>query len=163
MTGIYANVLLAAGGLRAYTIASSSMEPTIFRGDRIMADLSAYRDRSPQRGDLVVFRHKDTTLIKRLIGLPGDRISSADGVITRNGKVLDEPYAVHRGQDVSDQMQNFAAIEVPDGQLFVLGDNRDASLDSRLGEFGELYFNDVLGKAAYVIHSSHTHVGQILR
>lgn len=157
---VFVYVLMLIAGLHAYKVVSSSMEPTIFSGDSVVTDLHAYRDRQPQRGDLVVFRHKDVTLIKRLIGLPGDSISSNQGIITRNGLKLDEPYAVHEGTDASEQMQTFTEAVVPKGELFVLGDNRNYSLDSRLDEFGQVTFNDLRGSVLYVVSSKHDQTGK---
>jgi signal peptidase I len=139
------------------------MEKTIYSGDTFICDQHAYRKQPPARGDVIVFHHHgDLILVKRLIGLEGDRIEGKDGVVSVNGKVLNEPYAQHEGQSV-DNLDNFGPKTVAPGEVFVLGDNRNRSLDSRLPEFGEVQQTDIMGKALYVVKSNHGQNGQSIR
>ena len=137
------------GPIHAYAITSKSMEPTINEGDKVLVDESYYSNHPMEDGALVVFRHNEYILIKRVIALAGETVESREGVLVRNGHTLNEPYARHTG-DPSPAMQTFPARVVPPGELFVTGDNRDFSLDSRLPEFGIVHPTDVLGTPTLV-------------
>jgi signal peptidase I len=150
------------GPLHGYTIESSSMEPTIFKGDKVIVDDSYYSRRSMADGDLVVFRHKDVVLIKRVSAVAGETIEGKDGILIRNGHPLDEPYARHSGPIIS-ELQNFAARTVPAGEIFVTGDNRDHSFDSRLAEFGAVHASDVTAAPTYIQSSQHGTGGRQLK
>jgi signal peptidase I len=145
-----------AAGFRAFGIPSSSMEPTVIKGDRIMVDLRAYVGAPPHRGDPVVVRHEGLFIIKRVIATGGETIEGKNGVTFVNGKELTEPYAVHRmGANARDQLLNFGPVTVPPGKLFVMGDNRDVSYDSRMPEYGPIVVNDLSGKPLYVIRRAN--------
>jgi signal peptidase I len=133
----------AAFCLRAPHVLGLSMEPRIHSGEFVLINTLAYRMGSPiGRGDIVAFRHDSPTpqtYLKRVIGLPGDRISIDRGNVSIDGKPLDERYVrYHDGQSQP-------AIVVPAGGIYVLGDNRANSDDSR--NWGILPMHDVLGKA----------------
>jgi signal peptidase I len=135
-------VLALAFFMRTPQVSGLSMAPRIDSGEIVVINTMAYRFGSPARGDIIAFHHDDPTpaiFIKRIIGLPGDRIAIDNGRVTVNGTVLDEPYVQH-----SDG-RSFAAVTVPQGQLYVLGDNRADSDDSRF--WGFVRQNQVLGKA----------------
>jgi signal peptidase I len=149
-------------GLQAFTWQSVSMEKTIYKGESFLCNKRAYRTKTPDRGDVIVFQHKDSTLVKRVIGLPGDRVEGNNGVVTVNAEALVEPYAEHVGPEV-DRANNFGPVVVAPGLLFVLGDNRDNSLDSRMDEFGEVKLTDVIGKAISIARSEHGRIGQEIR
>jgi signal peptidase I len=138
------------------------MEQTLSVGDTFVCNLQAYRSHMPTRGDVIVFQHKDYILAKRIIGLPGDRIEGRNGMVWVNGKVSDEPYVEHVGSS-NDELDNFGPVIVASGTVFLLGDNRDNSLDSRLGEFGDVRLSDIMGKAIFILSSSHGHAGQAVR
>jgi signal peptidase I len=130
-----------------YRIPSSSMEPTLHcarpepgceasLSDRVLANRFIYRFRDPARGDIVVFRAPAAAArlcqgggiyVKRLIGLPGDRISEQSGTVFLNGRRLSEPYVAAADRDV----RTGAFPRVPAGHYFFMGDNRSASCDSR--------------------------------
>jgi signal peptidase I len=157
-------------GLHAYNVPSTSMSPTIDAEDKIMVDMRYFHKRTPERGEVIVFRHGDIYLVKRVIGVGGDIVTGRNGVIELNGRALDELYAVHRTpQEAADILNNFGPVKVPASQLFVVGDNRDQSFDSRttsgLGDFGPVYVTDVVGKPLYRYssHASSDHDGQQIR
>jgi signal peptidase I len=157
--------------VQAFYIPSPSMEPTLRRNDRILVNKFIYRLSSPRRGDVIVFRAppeaahslQEVDFIKRLIGLPGDRIRVVgdDGVYV-NGRKLSERYAAelpnsdwppppeeleYSGFPDRDCIVN-GELVVPEGKLFVMGDNRNASNDSR--SWGALPKRNVLGKAMVI-------------
>lgn len=127
-------------------ITSNSMRPTLRVGDRVFTNKLAYRKGMPGRGDIITFRFPSCTvgdaediLIKRVIGVAGDTIEVRNAAVYRNGKRLDESY-------IKEAIQyEKPAILVPQGQLFVLGDNRNVSDDSHI--WGVLDGRRVIGKA----------------
>ncbi len=130
-------------------VKQNSMEPTLWTNNYIILSKQAYTFSEPNRGDIVVF-HTDLTtpegaeklLIKRVIGLPGDIVNIKDGKVIINGVTLDEPYIL--GPDTSGDIQD---LKVPPGQVFVMGDNRDVSLDSRSPDVGCVNIKAIVGKA----------------
>ena len=110
--------------------------------------------REVKRGDIMAFLYPaDTsqTYVKRVIGLPGDRIRMIDKQVIRNGRALIEPYTQHIDPSIDPQRDNFAEITVPPDSLFMLGDNRDNSLDSRY--WGYVPRSYVVGKPLVVYWS----------
>jgi len=114
-----------------YTVPTDSMSPTVKVGDRVLAErIDAAEVR---RGDVVVFRDKqwgDMPMVKRVVGVGGDKLAccGTDGKLTVNGTAVEEPYLLTKGQA---SPEGFTAT-VPEGQLFLLGDERSGSLDSRV-------------------------------
>ncbi|MGW0775108.1 signal peptidase I [Streptomyces sp. NPDC002835] len=113
-----------------YIVPTESMAPTVQAGDRVLAE--RIDGDEVRRGDVVVFRDKqwgDLPMIKRVVGVGGDEIAccDGDGRLTINGEAVEEPYLLQPDQPAS---QEFTAV-VPEGQLFLLGDERLGSLDSR--------------------------------
>ncbi|EKD22117.1 MAG: hypothetical protein ACD_87C00147G0003 [uncultured bacterium] len=156
--------------IQAYKIPSGSMKPTLQIGDHILVSKFNYGIKlpfirstlipigSPKRGDIVVFiypedRSKD--FIKRLVGLPGDTIEIRNKKILLNGLPWSDGYGVHSDNAiVSGAVQprdNFGPVKVPEGSIFVMGDNRDESYDSRF--WGFVNMKDVLGKAQIIYWS----------
>ncbi len=133
-----------------YQVQQQSMEETLAAGQFVLVDKLTPRWDAYGRGDVVVFNppatwtENRTPFIKRVIGVPGDTIEIRDdGLVWVNGDALDEPY-VHSasgGTDAADQVR----WTLPEGQLFVLGDHRDKSADSRA--FGPIAEADVIGRA----------------
>lgn len=121
-----------------------SMEPTLETGQLVIVNKLAYRLGKPAIGDIVVFyfpRDPDQEYIKRIIGLPGDHVTIEGGVVSVNGKSLDEPYlAFHPNYTGS--------WDVPAEQVFVLGDNRNNSSDSH--RWGTVPLDYIVGKALVV-------------
>jgi signal peptidase I len=128
-----------------FRIPSASMAPTIQAGDHVLADKRAYDDALPARGDLAVFHaptpSRDVTL-KRVIALPGDRVAIEDGVLVLNGRRVREPYADPSAID----SEFFGPVTVRPGTVFVLGDNRADSIDSR--DFGAVPADRLIGRVA---------------
>lgn len=153
------NPATLAAGMHPFQMKSGSMEPTMFIDDGVMCDMRFYQHREPLGKDILVFRHGDIILMKRLIATGGETVSSEDGRIKVNGVFLDEPYATHAG-GAPDEMKTFEPIKIPEGHLFVLGDNRDQSLDSRSAEFGFVARRDVLGRAGFIYKSRHDQTGR---
>lgn len=139
-------------GIRAYKIPSGSMLPTLHIGDRLIIGLHQYDEKVPGKGDIVVFEYPpdpQRDFIKRIIATEGDVIEGKSKVVYLNGQRLDEPYIQHTDPDSQTvQRDNFGPFFVPEGKVFVLGDNRDASLDSRF--WGYVDTRKIRGKALYV-------------
>ncbi len=132
------------GAFLSVTVASPSMEPTLHLGDVVQVDTEAYADRPPAQGDIVVMRlpaYDQLDFIKRVIGLPGDVVEERDGVIYVNGQLLDEPYVDTAQPDT----RTLGPWRVEAGRVFVLGDNRVNSNDSRFG-LGQIPLGDIVGK-----------------
>ena len=131
-------------GFEPFRLPAASMAPTLDRGDFIMADTWHYDREQPQYGDLVVFSvpgQADIHYVKRIIGLPGDRIELRDDVLIRNGGSIKEHYLLLSSRR-SNAMRNFGPAEVPDEHYFVLGDNRHNSRDSRFfGSVGRKFLH----------------------
>jgi signal peptidase I len=145
---LLAGVLVALVGARAFVaeplrIPSDSMAPTILHGDHVLSDRLTYRFRDPERGELAVFSSPDTgeLTLKRVVGVGGDRIEVRDGVLLVNGERQREPFV---DRDVVDGVF-FGPVRVPAGTVFVMGDARDNSRDSRA--FGPVPVDDVEGRA----------------
>ncbi len=122
-----------------------SMESTLLSGDRVLVSKVDYRLHTPERGDIIVFRPPiDTSIpyVKRVVGLPGDTVDLRDGRVYVNGRPLEEPYAFGHTNPRSGLVKY--PLRVPDRQLFVLGDNREVSGDSR--EWGSVPDDNVIGK-----------------
>jgi len=150
---------LLGSGFRAFKVSSSSMNETLDLGDRFMVDRWYYRHTSPVPGDLVVI--KTTALVvKRVIAVGGDTVESRDGIVSVNHKELDEPYVQHTG-GAGPEMQTFGPITVPSGKLFLMGDNRDVSYDSR--SLGALDTGVVVAKPLYIYGFNRHRRGKVLR
>ena len=121
-----------------------SMIPTLQNGEYILVNKLAYKTGQPNRGDIIVFRlpgDESQDLIKRVIGLPGDKVKVSDGAVTINGEKLEEPY-------IAQNPLYFGEWTVPADNLFVLGDNRNDSRDSH--QWGMLPFENIIGKSVVI-------------
>jgi signal peptidase I len=137
------------------------MERTVLKGDRVIADLRQYRSASPKRGEIVIFRKDGDFFVKRVIAVGGDTIEGRNGKVFVNGNRLEEPYVAHLGNAPA-ALDTFGPVVIPTGKLFVMGDNRDVSRDSRVVDFG-LVANAVAGRALYILRSKSGKVGRDLR
>ena len=142
-------------GFRSFTVPSTAMDPTIRQGDHIVADMHSYRSRSPRRFETIVFKRADIFYIKRVVAVGGDAVEGRDQVIFINGKKLDEPYVEHIGE-APEWANTFGPVFVPAGKFFVMGDNRDYSLDSRSDGYGLVEQESIVGKPLYVYSSDRT-------
>jgi signal peptidase I len=130
--------------LEAFYIPSGSMVPTLKVGERVFVNKFIYRFSEPKRGDIIVFRSvdgADEDLIKRVVGLPGDEVAVQNGVLILNGEPQEEPYVNQRFPDDS----FYGPTKVPEGKVFVMGDNRSNSADSRV--FGPVPMENIAGEA----------------
>lgn len=120
-------------------VKGDGMEPTLEEGQIVLA----IKEEDAGRGDMIAFRHKDRTLMKRIIGLPGDTIFiRGDGTVLVNGDELDEDYI--KESSLGDCDLDFP-YEVPNGKLFVMGDNREDSVDSRSDTVGCVSEKEIIG------------------
>ena len=158
---------MRANVAQAFYIPSGSMEPQLEVGDRVVVSRTSYRLHDVHRGDIVVFPHPSSPpdddplvqrvakdlleamsllrpgedeLIKRVVGLPGETVSAQDGHVVIDGRRLVEPY-------LSDAVitNDFAPVTVPEGHVFVMGDNRANSSDSRV--IGTIEVDSIVGRA----------------
>jgi signal peptidase I len=164
-------LLIKSTLLQAFWIPTGSMEPTLVPGDRVIVAKVPYYFHDPQRGDVIVFEEPDPAkepergvwgaithwlgqglgftppddpdYIKRVIGEPGDVVSARDGDVYVNDIRISEPY-------LHERTARFPETTVPEGELFVMGDNRSNSLDSRFS-LGFVPIDRVVGKAVWII------------
>jgi signal peptidase I len=133
--------------LEQYIVHQTSMTPNIIEGQRLFINKVAYLWNGPDRGDIVVFHPPDTPggtpLIKRVIGLPGETVRVESGAVYINGVALEEPYIREAPRYQMDE------YKIPEGQYFVLGDNRNSSRDSHYG--WTVAEDDIVGRALFSV------------
>ena len=144
-----------------FFIPSGSMEPTLQIGDKIIVNKIVYRFQEPKRGDIMVFKYPldpARDYIKRVIGISGDKVQIKDGKVYLNDELLNEDYIE---KDAYTMVYNVDTWLVPEGQVFVLGDNRDegASKDSRY--FGCVSLNQVKGITEFRYYPFNEGFGKI--
>jgi signal peptidase I len=128
-------------------VEGTSMLPRLENQDRLFINKFIYRFSTIERGDVIVFRYPrnvQTSYIKRVVAIPGDRLRIDRGQVYVNDKPLSEPYVPEEYRDV----RSFDEMVIPQGQYFVLGDHRSIAADSR--EFGTVKRDLIYGKAAFV-------------
>ena len=134
--------------VQSFVVSGQSMYPTLQNGERLMVNKFIYDFQPPERGDIVIFEPKgdpDRKYIKRVIGLPGDKLVIDNGVLYINGKRVREDYI--KEKMVGDDGPYF----VPDKHVFVMGDNRLHSTDSRVERaVGYVPYDDIVGQAFWV-------------
>lgn len=139
---------------KAYKMTSESMAPTLMPGERILVDVKYYRDHKPERGDIVLFEYPEDPSrdwLKRVIAMEKDVVRGKNKKIYLNGRLLEESYVRYTRNEVIPELDNFGPITISKGTLFVLGDSRDQSIDSR--HFGVISVEKVKGKAVYLYWS----------
>jgi len=173
--------------VQAYVIPTGSMEDTLLIGDHLLVDKLAYAPSGPiskyilpyedvKRGDIIVFRYPvdiKQTFVKRVMGVPGDRIRLENKEVILNGHKLVEPYKIHKTEYIDSYRDNFPSqpnfpqyergqamlendvkngeVVVPAGYYFAMGDNRDSSLDSRF--WGFVPRDNIIGKPLIIYWS----------
>ncbi len=169
-TALILALVIRAYVVQAFKIPSGSMIPTLLIGDHILVSKFIYGTKipfsdkrvlplaKPERGDIVVFKYPEDPnkdFIKRVVGVEGDIIEEKNKVVYVNGKPLSEPYIQHTDAAVRvgslEPRDNFGPILVPKDKLFVMGDNRDQSYDSRY--WGYVDMKELRGKA-FIIYWS---------
>lgn len=144
--------------IRTYRIPSGSMSPTILPGDHICVRTNSYRESEPERGDIVVYgypKEPSREFLHRIVALPGETIRIEDKRVLINGEPLDEAHAYFASPSGSEatittnsRQDKITEVMVPEGHYYILGDNRDNVIDSRV--WGTLPKELVRGKALYV-------------
>ncbi len=135
-------VVLGVFVVEPVTVGADSMSPTLERGQRVVIDKATFRFRAPHVGEVVAFHAptSGTLTVKRVVGVGGDRVAIRDGVLWVNGTAVEESYVQHARVD----SVYFGPTTVPAGSVFVMGDNRGESIDSRA--FGAVDLSDVVGR-----------------
>jgi signal peptidase I len=175
VAGLVSRGLLALSPVRSFRITSGSMEPAVLIGDHVYADLAAYRSAGPARGELVVYASPENPAIlaiKRVIGLAGEVIEIRDKQVLLGGRPLADPWGRHSAPEVFRRepgkpevlamRDNLGPLRIPAGTVFVLGDERDNSYDSRF--FGPVPLSSLRGRLLYVYWSpDRSRIGKSLR
>jgi signal peptidase I len=174
ITALILALVIRAYVIQAFKIPSGSMIPTLLIGDHILVNKFIYgtkipfTDRrilvfkKPERGDIIVFKYPENPkkdFIKRVIGTGGDVIEERNKTVYVDRKALIEPYVQHTDSIIkpggNDPRDNFGPLIVPRGKVFVMGDNRDQSYDSRYWGFVDL--KEIKGKALIIYWSWDPH------
>jgi signal peptidase I len=154
---VYAVHANASGQLLVLNAVTPSMEPTLRVGEYFLADATYYRSRAPSRGDVAVYLHpKQTHLyyIKRIVAVEGDRIAIKGGRAVVNGMMVEEPYLDVAAAD--GRFANMPEVRVPVGHVYVLGDNRSNSVDSRDSvAHGAVPVGNLIGRVTDIAISRH--------
>ncbi len=136
--------------LQRNEVVGNSMYPTLCDGDQLWVEKITHRFGGVRRGDIITFStvnlpggHREEDLVKRVIGMPGERLEIRDGAVYIDGERLDEPY-LREGITTEPRLAGFADLTLAADEYFVLGDNRPDSSDSRV--FGPIREDDVIGE-----------------
>jgi signal peptidase I len=142
---LFALFILQTNVARACVVPTGSMEPTVQVQDRLFVNVISTKLSGVQRGDVVMFQspESDKILLKRIVAVAGDTVETRGGQLWINGSAQTEPYLADRTKG------EFGPVQVPAGRLFMMGDNRNNSRDSRF--FGAVPADSVLGRADFVV------------
>ena len=150
VTAIFLAVIISKYVLHHTTVDGVSMSYTLKNGDVLIIDKLTYRFSKPRRFDIVVFPiSEDEYYIKRIIGMPNETVQIIDGKVYINEQLLDDPYGY---EDITYFGEANSPIKIGDGQYFVLGDNRNKSVDSREASIGLIEEDDIIGRAVFVLY-----------
>ena len=138
-------VLIFIWGFHLGYTSSGSMEPTLMTGSIYLYRAIYFSSYSPQRGDMIIFNHNDQSWSKRVIGLPGDVIEFKDDSVYVNGELLVEDYLPDDTATLTELLNGNTIFTVPEDSLFVMGDNRLNSYDSRYWDDPYVKISDVTG------------------
>lgn len=130
--------------VQTFVVQGKSMEPNYFNRDYLLVDKVSYRFSEPRRGQIVVFRNPENRrvdFVKRVIGLPGEAVTVSDGRVSVNGRLLEEHYLSGVKTEAFDEI---AEVQLGESEYFVMGDNRENSLDSR--RIGPISRADFIGR-----------------
>lgn len=144
---VFGTVFISHFLIQRTRVNGDSMMPTLYDGDNLIMDKASYYFRDPRRFEMVVFSYQyreNTYYIKRVIALPGETVCIRDGVIYVNGKALIEHYGNELIEDGGLATQE---ITLAADEYFVLGDNRNTSVDSRDPSVGNIKKKDIVGRA----------------
>lgn len=141
-------IVLVIGFGKVVVMQEGSMEPTLEAGDKMLVNRVAYRVGGPKRGDVIVFHTDDekktiSTHIKRIVGLPGEKVQIKEGKILINGEILQEKTAF---PEIENPGMAEKEMVLKSGEYFVLGDNRNNSEDSRFMDIGTVKKGNIIGK-----------------
>lgn len=142
---------------KAYKVPSGGMKPGLEYGELFMATKRSYSPGDLRRGDIVVFVAPfgaHPLNLKRIVAVEGDEIEIRNKLLKINGEAVHEPHVIHADIHINPTRDNYGPFLVPPGKVFVLGDNRDDSHDSRY--WGPLEFDAIRGRALYIYYSPHT-------
>ncbi len=169
LTALLLALLIRTFVIQAFKIPSGSMIPTLLVGDHILVNKFIYGTKipfsdkrillfnRPKRGDIIVFKYPENPkkdFIKRVVAIENDIVEERDKVVYVNGKEVREPYAYHADKNIrqkGDPRDNFGPLTVPDNKVFVMGDNRDQSYDSRYWGFVDI--KEIKGEALIIYWS----------
>jgi signal peptidase I len=156
VVAVSAALVVRAFVLQQFAVSGHSMDTTLHDGDRVLVNKLSYRLHDPNRGDVVVLKTiegaGERDLIKRVVGLPGETIEYRSCVLFVNGKELVEPYLDPTVVTLNSCGGDQAKLTIPADHVFVMGDNRGGSKDSR--DIGPVDYGDLLGRAFVVIWPS---------
>lgn len=150
----YVLIIVAVVAIRVFIfdpvrVDGPSMDTTLTDGEIIILNKFEYRRTDIKRYDIVVVKIDGKKIIKRVIGLPNEKIEIKDNKVYANGKELDNSFASTKTDDFD--LSQIGLVKIPGDSYFVLGDNRDVSLDSRYSEVGTIKKEQIVGKAAFII------------
>lgn len=155
VVAITAALVVRAFVLQQFAVSGHSMDTTLHDADRVLVNKLSYRMHDPRRGDVVVLKTIEGTgerdLIKRVVGLPGETVEYRNCVLYIDGRELTEPYLDPEVVTPTSCGPEQAAVEVPADHVFVMGDNRGGSKDSRDLSVGPIDYDDIIGRAFVVI------------
>ena len=144
IVGTIVVTLLVLHFIQISRVVGDSMLPTYHSGNIVLVDKVFYDIEDVKHNDIVVAKYVDEQIIKRVVAIPGDHIACIDNQLYLNGELLDEPY-INEKMEYKD-----FAYDVPDGKLFIMGDNRNHSIDSRV--IGYIDFEDeIIGRVFFKV------------